>query len=225
MLTVLARTGGLPGLDARPELLLYRRAGRRSRAEGLTPNFDLAELGRLAEPEVIPLRRKEGQSVNIREEDITLDENDIVVVGVRKAEYYYTGGLLRNQQVPMPIDIDLTATEAVMRSGGPLVNGGFGGGNFQGTIITNEVSSTNPSLLTVLRKGPNNRRIPIRVDLNEALRDPREDILIQDGDTLLLQQTTGEAFARYFMDHLNITGSGQIFQRGDASGFGTIRIP
>ena len=130
-----------------------------------------------------------------------------MVVGVRKAEYYYTGGLLRNQQVPMPIDIDLTATEAVMRSGGPLVNGGFGGGNFQGTIITNEVSSTNPSLLTVLRKGPNNRRIPIRVDLNEALRDPREDILIQDGDTLLLQQTTGEAFARYFMDHLNITGS------------------
>ena len=229
VLTALARTGGLPGIDAKPEVLIYRRADREvdetEPPEELSVELEVDRLNLLAAPHAIPLRRKTGEKVNIREADISLNDGDIVVIGVRKPEFYYTGGLLRNQQIPMPLDIDLTASEAVMRSGGPLVNGGFGGGNFQGTIITNTASATNPSLLTVLRKGPHNQRIPIRVDLNEALRDPREDILIQDGDTLVLQQTTGEAFSRYMLDALDFTGGWQIFSRGDASGSGVIRVP
>lgn len=225
VLTVLARTGGLPGLDAKPEVLIYRRNDRgKDDRQSLNVEYDLQQVNSLPEPKVIPLRRRKGANVNISEEDITLGDGDTVVIGVRTAEFYYTGGLLRNQEVPMPLDIDLTATEAVMRSGGPLVNGGFGGGNFQGTIITNAASSTNPSLLTILRKGPNNRRIPIRVDLNDALRDPREDILIQNGDTLVLQQTTGEAFGRYILDALDFQGTGQYIG-SDGSGFGRISVP
>ena len=36
------------------------------------------------------------------------------------------------------------------------------------------------------------------MDLNRAFRDPRERILIQPGDIIVLQETPGEAFARYF---------------------------
>ena len=221
VLSALNNTGGLPGLDAKPELMIYRRADRpKNSGDGLA----MESLSSLPKPDVIPLRRKPDESLNIREEDVTLNDGDIVVVSVRKPEYFYAAGLLRNQQVPMPLDKDLTASQAVMLSGGPLINGGFGGGNFQGNIISNQLSSTNPSLLTILRRGPNERTIPIRVDLNEALRDPREDILIQDGDTLVLQQTTGEAFGRYFFDRLNVNTNGLIFQRQDANASGTFRV-
>jgi len=216
VLTALAETGGLPGLDAKDEILVYRRSQRmQPNADGQEPNlkqFDVQQLNRLAAPRRIPLTKKKGEDANIREKDVVLEDGDIVVVAVRNAEFYYTGGLLRNAQVPMPLDIDLTVTEAIMRSGGPLINGGIGGGQFANLIIAGGASDSNPSLLTILRKGPNNRRVPIRVDLNEAMRDPREDILIKDGDTLVLQQTTGEAFSRYILGRMGATGT--LFEGG-----------
>jgi hypothetical protein len=39
--------------------------------------------------------------------------------------------------------------------------------------------------------------VPIRVDLRKALRDPRERILVQPGDMLILQEKPCEAVARY----------------------------
>ena len=36
----------------------------------------------------------------------------------------------------------------------------------------------------------------IRVDLNEAVRDPRQNILVQDGDVLILQETPDEAITQ-----------------------------
>ncbi len=229
IVTALAQTGGLPGRDAKDEILVYRRGQRnQSGSTGEEANlqtFNVQQLNRLAAPQRIPLTKKKGEDVNIRERDVVLNDGDIIVIGVRGAEFYYTGGLLRNAQVPMPLDIDLTATEAIMRSGGPLVNGGIGGGQFNNLIIAGGAADTNPSLLTVLRKGPNNRRVPIRVDLNEAMRDPREDILIKDGDTLVLQQTTGEAFSRYLFGVFGINATGQLFQRNDAIGTAAIALP
>jgi len=40
--------------------------------------------------------------------------------------------------------------------------------------------------------------VAIRVDLNTAMTDPRERILVQPRDILLLQETPQEAIARYF---------------------------
>jgi hypothetical protein len=41
---------------------------------------------------------------------------------------------------------------------------------------------------------------PIRVNLNRALRQYDERILVQAGDVLILQETPCEALARYFTD-------------------------
>ena len=40
-------------------------------------------------------------------------------------------------------------------------------------------------------------QVTIAVDLNRALRDPRERILVRPGDVLILQEQPGEALARY----------------------------
>ena len=44
-------------------------------------------------------------------------------------------------------------------------------------------------------------------NLNEALRDPRENIIVKTGDVLLLQETPGESFVRYISNVFNFSGS------------------
>jgi len=193
VLSALADTGGLPGLDAKNEILIYRKRGK----DRLAGDPSVAELDRLGEPLRIPLKVKKGSTPKVTEADVTLEDADILVVEVREPEAYYTAGLMFNQEVPMPFGYDLTVVEAVIRSGGPMFNGGFGGNNLQGSIVQSGIGGPSPSLMTVLRQAPNGIQIPIRVDLAEAIRDPRENILVQNNDILLLQETAGESFLRY----------------------------
>lgn len=71
----------------------------------------------------------------------------------------------------------------------------------------------------MLRRTSDGRQVNIRVDLNQALRDPRENILVQAGDTLLLQETPNEAMTRYLTNVLTFHVLGETF-RG-RSGIGT----
>lgn len=210
VLSALASTGGLPGIDAKPEILIYRNnKGRRNSSDALA-----SSNRRLSEPQRIPLKVKKGENPNISERDISLRDGDIVAVDVRDSEFYYTAGLMINRELPLPLDQDLTVIEAVSRGGGPLLNGGFGGANLNGSIIGSGIGNPNPTLLTILRKAPNGRQIPIRVDLAEALRDPRENILIQRDDVLLMQETTGEAFARYLSGVFQFSRVGSSISTG-----------
>lgn len=199
VLTALSQTGGLPGLDAEDEILIYRKADGQA-----------ATHRRVSEPDRIPLKVRKGETPNLTENDITLYDGDIVVVEARTSEQYYAAGLMFNQEVPLPFDYDLTVTEAVARVGGPMLNGGFGGANLNGNIVGNGLGNPSPSLLTVLRQAPNGTQVPIRIDLNEALRDPRENIIVQNGDFLILQETPGEALARYFTRIFNFSGSSSV---------------
>ena len=75
------------------------------------------------------------------------------------------------------------------------------------------------------RRTPRGGQIPISVDLNLALRDPRERILIQPGDILILQETTGEAVARYVADVLNFDLAARFLTRGSTAGVATAGVP
>jgi hypothetical protein len=46
--------------------------------------------------------------------------------------------------------------------------------------------------------------VAIRVDLNRALRDPRERILIQPKDFIMLQEEPQEAFTRYVSNAISL---------------------
>jgi hypothetical protein len=77
---------------------------------------------------------------------------------------FYTGGKLGSGAYPLTPD--LRVTEAIAVAHGPL----------------------HPRLcgrVTVLRRLPGGQQVPIRVDLNEALRDPRENIPVWPGDMIL----------------------------------------
>src|SRR5262249_48225953 len=70
--------------------------------------------------------------------------------------------------------------------------------NLGGNLIQSGIGFPSPSLVTVLRKTPNCGQVPIIVNLNRALKDPRERILVQAGDVIIMQQTVDEAIAQWF---------------------------
>jgi protein involved in polysaccharide export with SLBB domain len=191
VLNALARTGGLPGLDAANEVIIQRGGFKPGKEK---PAFD----GHSANVIRIPLRLSQGEDVPFRPQDIILNNGDVVLIQARPYERYYTGGLLGGGEYILPRDHDLDVVQAVARVRGPLVNGGLNQNNFTGQITTSGLGNPNPSQLTVLRKTGAHGQVQIKVDLNRALSDPRERILVQAGDVLILQETLGESFTRYW---------------------------
>ena len=203
VLHALARTGGLPGLDAYDEVIVYRNCFQDAAGRAAV----IGQLGPVAPGKVppamgscitrIPLRQPCGAPPCVRPEDVVLGSGDVVFLAARDQEVFYTGGLMPTGVHVLPRDHDLDVIEAVSLVRGPLVNGAFGGSNLSGTLIQPGIGNPSPALLTVLRRTPNGGQVSIVVDLNSALRHPSERILVRGGDMLVLQEMPGQALARY----------------------------
>jgi hypothetical protein len=227
VLHALAVSGGLPGLDAFDQIVIFKGAqGNRALTEGLKnlrpgePADELADLDVGLDTVCIPVRLPCNMPLPIGRKDIILETGDVVFIEARVIERFYTGGLLPAGEHILPRDYDLDVVEAVTLIRGSLLNGAFGGSNLSGTILNSGIGNPSPSLLTIIRRTPDGGQIPIRVDLNQALRDTRERILVQPGDLLVLQETPGEALARYVSETFHFTIFGRVFNRGDAVGTG-----
>ena len=214
VLSALARTGGLPGTDAKNEILIYRKAPKKT-AEG--------EEG---EPTVrIPLRVRPGETAPFQAEDILLGDGDIIYLESREAEVFYTAGLIGSGQFPLPRDYDLDILQAVALVRGPLVNGGFSQTFGVANSVNSGLGQPSPSLVTVLRKLPNGQQIPIRIDLSRAIRDPRERLRIQPGDIIVMQEKPYEAITRYFTQVFRLNVFGTLLRQRDLTGTGSLSVP
>ncbi len=220
VLTALTSSGGLPGNDAKNEVVI-QRAKKAFTAETMMPEGLLPGVETIR----IPLRLRAGDPIPFRQEDVILDDGDIVFVQTRESETYFTGGLMQAREFPIPRDFDLDVVKALIIAGAPIANGGQNFNTFQGNIATQGLGSPSPSQLVVLRRCPGNRQIAIRIDLNRALQDPRERINVQPGDILILQETLGEATTRYLTGMFRNTFIGSIFNTGKASDTVTINSP
>ncbi len=194
VLNALLQTGGIPGVNAKPEIRIlrgnrfdnarrdqrasefYRSADPDQYAYGQVPNLDDD-----ANTIRIPLRLKPGEVPDLRAEDVILRDGDVVYVDTRETDVYYTSGLLRGGEFPLPRDYDLDVLAAVSLAGSGFASGqqtGFLGGAAQ---------NVPPTELVVLRKIPGDRQLAIRIDLNDAINDPRQRLLVKQGDTLILR--------------------------------------
>ena len=192
--TALSQTGGIPGVNAKAEI----RVLRGSRLQTAERDARIAEFYRSNSadrfpygvlPSVpdetntlkIPLRIKPGEVPDLRPEDIILRDGDIVYVDSRETDVYYTGGQLGGGEFPLPRDYDLDVLAAVSLAR-------FGIGTTQRTsLVGGSVQQTNPTELIVLRRIPGERQLAIRIDLTDAVNDPRQRLLVKAGDTLILR--------------------------------------
>jgi protein involved in polysaccharide export with SLBB domain len=210
VLNALARTGGLPGTDAADEIIIERGSfrgeqGRQNVVDTLLacPGSDPLAVAPGTQRTRIPLRYRPGQSTPVRPEDVILQTGDIVFIESRESEVFYAAGLLPSGEYPLPRDTDLDAVNAVLRIGGPLLISGINTANISGTFILPALGLPRPTLLSIVRPTSCGRQVVIRVDLDRAMVDPRERILIQPKDLLVLQERPQEAFGRYLYEILN----------------------
>jgi len=211
VLNALMESGGLPGVNARNEVKILRasRADQRRRDEFVQQFYQqyycnpdpcgcpppLPE-----DPSIlkIPLRLPPGAIPEFGPENVVLEDGDIVYIESRDAEVFYTGGLLPGGEHKIPRDYDLDVLTAMALSGGGISrqqNGGGGGGGMGG--IGGMIGQVPPGMLYVLRKTPCNGQITIAVDLAKANVDPRERILVQPGDILVLRYKPSEEILNF----------------------------
>ena len=220
--------GGPPGLSAKNEITVLRNL----KGKALAPQTyadagsrrQLVQSGEVVQIK-IPLRLYPEQPITVREEDIILRTGDIVLIEARDTEYFITAGVTGAAQFPLPRDYDLNVIEAIAQIRGPLLNGGYTQNAFIAQSVNTGIGNPSPSLVTVLRRAPNNRQIPIRVDLNRAFTDPRERLLMQPGDILVLQERPGEASARYFTQTFRFNTFTNFLRAGDLTGSLTTNNP
>lgn len=191
LLQALTQTGGPPGLEAKNEVII-----RRGKYDPADPAKGFVR---------IPLRMRPDQPITFTEADITLQDGDTVSIEARDTEVYYTAGLLGSAQVPLPRDYDLRVIEAIAQVRGPLINGSFSQNAFVASAVSTGMGNPNASLVTVVRRLPNNQQILIRVDINEAFRDMRENIIVQPGDLIVMQERPSEAITRYMTQQFRFT--------------------
>jgi len=230
-LNPLAQTGGLPGLDAVNEVVIQRgyfqdaldRDGLLRELEARPPDCSpyAAAAGQGGQTIRIPLRLRPGEVPSIRPEDIILHTGDIVFIEAREAEFFYTGGLLPAGQFVVPRDYDLDVVQAISLVAGPLVSGGLNPINLSGAFLAIGIGAPSPTLVSVIRRTPGGGQVVIRVDLNVALRDPRERILIQPRDVIVLQETPSEALVRYLTQVFRFNFVWQAIHGPHETGTGT----
>jgi hypothetical protein len=213
VLNALMESGGLPGVNAKNEVKILRasKADQRRRDEFVQQFYQqyycnpdpcgcpppLPE-----DPSIlkIPLRLPPGVIPQFGIQDMILEDGDIVYIESRDADVYYTGGMLGGGEHRIPRDYDLDVLTAMALSGGSIGgnrNGGGGMGGMGGMGLGGLLGQVPPGMLYVLRKTPCNGQITIAVDLARANLDPRERILVQPGDILILRYKAGEEILNF----------------------------
>lgn len=207
LLHALNETGGLPGTDARNEVLIVRKAGSTAaRYDEIVSSIKMSKQACMAPPIIpdapnvtrIPLRFHPDQPPTFEEKDVILQTGDIVLIQSRDREKFYTGGVLGGGEHLIPRDYDLDILGAIAMADGPLGSSGAvisqsqRGGGMGGGRGGNQSGPLPPSRAIIIRKLADGGQLPIRVDLNKALTDPSERILIQPDDVVIVRYTCGE---------------------------------
>jgi hypothetical protein len=209
VLHALSASGGLPGLDAKNELQIRRGmfASATNRDEMIARlRANPADPCCPLPPEIpddpnvtrIPLQLKPGEVVKFTQKDIILDNGDVIYIPANPADFFYTGGLLQGGQWQLPRDVDLDVLGAVAMARGQIGSGqmnGFGATGLGGIIP--------PTEILVIRTTKCGSQIPIRINLNKALTDKRERILVQPGDVVMLRYTPVERVLNAGLGALN----------------------
>jgi hypothetical protein len=204
VLNALAKTGGFPGTDAVNEVVIYRSASgggkhdlEMQRALSGAADCNLGALTASRNVVRIRLRALPNEFPPLKPEDIILHNGDIVFIEARDADVFYTGGFLPSGEFPIPRDSDLDVVEALARSHGPILNI-INGANLTGNFIGGGLGFPAPALVSVVRRAPNGDLVNIKVDLQRAMSDPQERLLVQAKDFIILHERPQDAIARWF---------------------------
>jgi hypothetical protein len=212
VLHALIPTGGLPGIDARNEVWVLRNQAAGSAQwsplvnqlqEGGNPQ-EIVQGEKLTQFVRIPLRLHPQEPAPFGSRDVVLNDGDVVFIESRDTEFFYVGGLLTGGKLPLPRDYDLDVLGALAMAHG----------NVSGPAGPTSAAATNfrsgpgnvvpPSRVLIVRTLPTGGQVKIDVDIKKALDNPRERVLIQPNDLVLLKYKPGELVTNIALNTLNL---------------------
>ena len=220
LLEALSRSGGLPGLNAKNEVIILRKFysetfgnsdymgkdmnaafASSSVADRYNENGEIissnSELGIVR----IPLRVEANEKPPLlSSEDVTLYDGDVVYIQSRDAEIFYTGGLLKGGVYPIPRDYDLDVLGAIATAGGTV--GASAGGSSYGTA--HGISALLPPSRVLVLREINGRQYAIKIIQKELLRNPNQRILIEPNDVVLVEYTPAELIFNMLFSTISI---------------------
>ena len=199
----------MPGLDAENQILIYRGMFEDGvnydqvmtnvcldNCNGDDPCFcDDSPMPDAPNVTRIPLRYHPTAPPAFEEEDIILSEGDIMIIRSRDNETFFTAGLLGGGEHRLPRDKDLDIIGAIALAGGPIGNIGSGIGGVGGNSNSGGGQGggfCQPSQVILIRELPCGNQISIKIDLNKALQNKSERVMIQPNDVIMLRYTVGE---------------------------------
>ncbi len=196
VLHALSETGGLPGNDAKNEVIILRGAFESPQEldhymSGMQDPKYTEEL--MARPNVIKIPLRVGPNdpvVQLSEQDIVLNTGDIVFVRSRESEVFYTGGLLPGGQWPIPRDYDIDVLQAMALAGGNV--GPSAGSSEQFLRGQNGLAGIFPATRVIVLRELCGEQVPIEISLKRAMLDPSERVRVQPGDFIVLEYTPME---------------------------------
>ncbi len=221
VLHALSETGGLPGEDAKNEIIILRGAFADAQQmpyllEKLSDETGLQELITSSKNITrIPIRIGPGEKMpEITQQDIILHDGDVVLIQGRETEVFYTGGLLQGGQHPLPRDYDIDVLDAIAIAGGSLatapggragalVSSRYGyGGSYGGTVFP-------PTDCRIIRT-IGGQQYQIKIDLAKAVsgNDPTQRVIIQPGDVIVLQYRPHEVVLNTIMNLIDSASFG-----------------
>ncbi len=228
VLEALSQTGGLPGLNAKNEVVILRKAYSEefSNTDYMSGNLDVgyaqskvadrynatgeiadlsSELGIVR----IPLRVGANEEPpQLTSEDVTLYDGDVVYIQSREAEVYYTGGLIKGGVYPIPRDYDLDVMGAIATAGGTV--GASAGAAASNT--SSRVGSLVPASRILVLREVNGKQYAIQIKQKEMLRDPSQRILIEPNDVILVEYTPMELWFNMMYNMINVSISPSDFE-------------
>ncbi len=192
VLHALGETGGLPGTDARNEVIVLRGAfsNEAERDYYMSSLQDPAQCEKVvAKANVIKIPLRIGPDdpvIQLSEEDIKLYTGDIVFVRSRQSEVFYTGGLLPAGQWPLPRDYDIDVIQAMALAGG---NVGSAVGTSDTGFSRGGVGAIFPPTRVIVLRELCGEQVPIEINLKRTMIDPSERIRILPGDFIMAEYT------------------------------------
>jgi hypothetical protein len=213
VLHALSETGGLPGERAVNEIYVLRGAMNRMSQDAVVKAIDRLASAKeaptidMADVVTIPIKGDVGTFPELSEDDITLESGDIVYIKGREQQVFYTGGLLEGGRFPLPRDYDIDVLEAMSMAGGSISTAG-GSSGARGLGVGNIMPATQ---VTILRKC-GCEQIAIDVDLRLAVSDPRERVIVQPGDIIVLEYRPNELAINFTVSLFQFGGIFQVFR-------------
>jgi protein involved in polysaccharide export with SLBB domain len=124
----------------------------------------------------IPVKVRKGDPLPFEPKDVILESGDVVFVEGRGTEVYQMSGPVA-AQYSLPRDYDLRVIEALTRA-------------YSGLELPPNYETPTPKDITIIRQTKDDGKIEIHVDLARAFNDPRENIIIQSGDMIIVPEPT-----------------------------------